>query len=40
MRKIALIAFICVAVYALLFRPSKTVKDLDAYIGSIAFSSP
>ncbi|KAK8823679.1 hypothetical protein WA577_002598 [Blastocystis sp. JDR] len=29
MRKIALIAFICVAVYALLFRPSKTVKDLD-----------
>lgn len=38
MRKIALIAFICVAVYALLFRPSKTMKDLDAYFGLTAFS--
>ena len=29
MRKIALLAFIIVAVYALLFRPTKTLKELS-----------
>lgn len=31
MRKIALLAFIIVAVYALLFRPTKTMKELSTY---------